>query len=166
MGPEADMDLRPVLEQVLRRRNNLSTTLLSSEEDVFAEQASQNYFGISSVCWSSRCVQIEQRRKRLLRIPHPPFAVPMKNQNQGKARNMSMIRHQYIDRERRQVCNESLYCHESVRFLYSTLRENAPAVFKLLTARLGLKMARIPELRIVHRPTGFSRMEGPEEPRD
>ena len=50
-----------------------------------------------------------------------------------------MIRHQYIDRERRQVCNESLYCHESVRFLYSTLRENAPAVFKLLTSAWASK---------------------------
>ena len=39
-GARSGHDLRPVLEQVLRRRNNLSTTLLSSEEDVFAEQAS------------------------------------------------------------------------------------------------------------------------------
>jgi len=42
--------------------------------------------------------------------------------------------HQYIDRTSRQIVTEKLIGDRSVSFLYSTVRENAPSVFKALTS--------------------------------
>jgi len=42
--------------------------------------------------------------------------------------------HQYIDRASRQIVTEKLIGDRSVSFLYSTVRENAPSVFKALTS--------------------------------
>lgn len=42
--------------------------------------------------------------------------------------------HQYIDRISHQVITEKLLGDKSVAFLYSTVRENAPAIFKALTS--------------------------------
>jgi phosphatidylserine decarboxylase len=42
--------------------------------------------------------------------------------------------HQYIDRHSRQVITEKLIGDRSVRFLYSTVRENSPALFRALTS--------------------------------
>jgi phosphatidylserine decarboxylase len=50
-----------------------------------------------------------------------------------------MIHHQYIDRESHRVMTENLYGNQAVRFLYSELRENAPAVFRLLTSARASK---------------------------
>jgi len=49
-----------------------------------------------------------------------------------------MIRHQYIDRESRQVCTERLYGDGIIRLIYSNIYENAPFLFRILTgARLS-----------------------------
>ncbi len=45
---------------------------------------------------------------------------------------MSM-QHQYIDRETKQVMTEQFYGDKAVNFLYSKLRENAPALFRVVT---------------------------------
>jgi phosphatidylserine decarboxylase len=42
--------------------------------------------------------------------------------------------HQYIDRNSHQIITEKLLGDKSVSFLYSTVRENAPAMFKALTS--------------------------------
>lgn len=42
--------------------------------------------------------------------------------------------HQYIDRTSRQIITEKLIGDRSVSFLYSTVRENAPLVFRALTS--------------------------------
>jgi len=42
--------------------------------------------------------------------------------------------HQYIDRTSRQIVTEKLIGDRSVSFLYSTVRENAPLVFRALTS--------------------------------
>lgn len=42
--------------------------------------------------------------------------------------------HQYVDRESRGVVTEKLIGDRSISFLYNTVRENAPAVFKALTS--------------------------------
>lgn len=42
--------------------------------------------------------------------------------------------HQYIDRQSRQVITEKLLGDRSVAFLYSTVRENSPALFRALTS--------------------------------
>lgn len=44
-----------------------------------------------------------------------------------------MIQHQYIERETLDIKTESLYCDRLIHFLYSTVRENAPAMFKIIT---------------------------------
>lgn len=41
--------------------------------------------------------------------------------------------HQYIDRDTRQILNETFYGDRAIRFLYSRVRENAPCLFRLLT---------------------------------
>lgn len=43
-------------------------------------------------------------------------------------------KHQYIDRTSRQIVTEKLIGDRSVSFLYSTVRENAPLVFRALTS--------------------------------
>jgi phosphatidylserine decarboxylase len=43
--------------------------------------------------------------------------------------------HQYIDRASRRIITEELLGDRSIRFLYSSLRENAPTMFRLLTSR-------------------------------
>ena len=51
---------------------------------------------------------------------------------------ISMIRHQYIDRDSRQVHTERLYGDGMIRFLYSDICEKAPFLFRILTsARLS-----------------------------
>lgn len=47
---------------------------------------------------------------------------------------ISSYSHQYIDRNSRQVVTEKLLGDKSVSFLYSTIRENAPAMFRALTS--------------------------------
>ena len=53
--------------------------------------------------------------------------------------HISMIRHQYIDRESRQICTEQLYGDGIIRFIYSNICENAPFLFRILT---GARMSR------------------------
>src|SRR5262249_53500257 len=43
----------------------------------------------------------------------------------------SSIRHQYIDRGSGRVCDERLYGDALVRWLYSEVRENAPALYRM-----------------------------------
>jgi phosphatidylserine decarboxylase len=48
---------------------------------------------------------------------------------------MKRTEHQYIDRKSRQVMTETLYGDRAILFLYSTLREKAPQLFRILTGR-------------------------------
>lgn len=47
---------------------------------------------------------------------------------------MFTTRHQYVERDSCIVCTERLYADKAVRFLYSSARENAPALFRVLTS--------------------------------
>lgn len=44
------------------------------------------------------------------------------------------MKHQYIERQTRQISTEQLYGNEAVRFLYSSLREQSPWLFRRLTS--------------------------------
>lgn len=44
------------------------------------------------------------------------------------------MNHQYIERKSRQVNTENLYGHQAVRFLYSSIREQAPWLFRQITS--------------------------------
>ncbi|MBN1546992.1 MAG: phosphatidylserine decarboxylase [Syntrophaceae bacterium] len=43
------------------------------------------------------------------------------------------FQHQYIDRDTRQILNETFYGDKAIRFLYSRVRENAPSLFRVFT---------------------------------
>lgn len=43
------------------------------------------------------------------------------------------MKHQYIERESRNICTEHLFGDQAVRFLYSKVRESAPLVFRAMT---------------------------------
>lgn len=67
---------------------------------------------------------------------------------------MFTIRHQYVERDCRTICTERLYADEVVRFLYSSARENAPILFKMVTGSrasslLGFLKYQIPFKRMV-----------------
>ncbi|HRR41298.1 MAG TPA: phosphatidylserine decarboxylase [Syntrophales bacterium] len=47
---------------------------------------------------------------------------------------MKIGHHQYLDRESGKVLTEKLYGDRAVRFLYSSLRESAPALFRAVTS--------------------------------
>lgn len=49
--------------------------------------------------------------------------------------NLSTVPHQYIDRNSLQVITEKPIGDRSIQFLYNTLRENTPAMFRALTSR-------------------------------
>lgn len=42
--------------------------------------------------------------------------------------------HQYIDRQTSEVKTENLYCDRLINYIYSSVRENYPALFKALTS--------------------------------
>ena len=46
----------------------------------------------------------------------------------------SNFAHQYVERDSRRITTERLIGDRSVSFLYSTLREKAPAMFRALTS--------------------------------
>ena len=48
--------------------------------------------------------------------------------------NISTLPHQYIDRNSLQIITETPIGDRSIQFLYTTLRENAPAMFRALTS--------------------------------
>lgn len=51
---------------------------------------------------------------------------------------MEITYHQYIERETSRVCTETLYGDGIIDFIYSTVRENAPALFNaLISARMS-----------------------------
>jgi phosphatidylserine decarboxylase len=47
---------------------------------------------------------------------------------------MSSIKHQYIDRNSRQIREENFYGDRAILFLYSSLRERAPQLFRIFTS--------------------------------
>lgn len=47
------------------------------------------------------------------------------------------IRHHYVERESGAICRERLYADAAVRFLYSGVRENAPAFFRAMVSARG-----------------------------
>jgi phosphatidylserine decarboxylase len=47
---------------------------------------------------------------------------------------MPSLRHQYVERETGRVCTERLYQDRLIRWLYSSVRERAPRVFRALTS--------------------------------
>lgn len=48
---------------------------------------------------------------------------------------MKQTQHHYIDRKSHQVIKETLYGDRAILFLYSTVRENAPQLFRILTGK-------------------------------
>jgi len=46
----------------------------------------------------------------------------------------SARQHQYVERQSGRVCDEQLYWDSAVRFLYSSVRENAPRLFAAMTS--------------------------------
>jgi phosphatidylserine decarboxylase len=53
---------------------------------------------------------------------------------------MRKLAHQYVDRETRQIRTERLFQDRLIRFLYSSARESAPALFRALTSGRASKL--------------------------
>lgn len=66
--------------------------------------------------------------------------------------------HQYVERLSGRVCDEQLYWDSAVRFLYSTVRENAPRLFAALTsARMSSFLAFLNYESFIGRPVAGGR---------